>query len=148
SIPPRRWLDTREGSRPVTGSSRCFQVAGKNGIPKSASAVAVNLTVVSPTGDGFLLARPAGRTAVTTSTINFAAGDVRANNAVVRPGAFGRVCVYARTTSHFVFDVVGYWPGNEDPAPILHPHTFTPANTTQFLDALEKAASGDVVKLA
>jgi hypothetical protein len=47
-------------------------------------AVSINVTVVSPTGGGFVVLYP-GDAAFPppTSTVNFAAGQVRANNAVL-----------------------------------------------------------------
>jgi hypothetical protein len=47
-----------------------------------------------------------------TSTINFRAGIVRANNAVVRLGTGGQVFVFCGMTSgstDFVLDVFGYF---------------------------------------
>lgn len=148
AIAPTRAYDTRSGSVPMSGSTRCIQVAGKFGIPKSASAVAVNLTAVAPIGPGYLRARPAGQTGIGISSLNYGAGEVRANNAVVQPGAYGRVCIYTTTNSDYVLDVVGYWPGEQNPDPITHPHTFSVSNKRQFLDALEKASAGDTIAIA
>ncbi len=145
---PFRRVDTRSGGIPLAGSTRCYQVSGRDGIPASAKAIAINLTTVGASGDGFLRARPAGRSGISTSTLNFAADDVRANNAIVEPGAFGRICIYTKTNAHYILDVAGYWPGNVDPDPISHPHTFTPTNTTQFIDALEKSCCGDTLDIA
>jgi hypothetical protein len=145
---PYRRVDTRSGGIPLAGSTRCYQVSGRDGIPASAKAIAINLTSVGASGNGFLRARPAGRSGISTSTLNYAAGDVRANNAIVEPGAFGRVCVYTTTNAHYILDVAGYWPGNVDPDPNTHPHTFTPTNGTQFINALEKSCCGDTLDIA
>jgi len=82
------------------------------GVPSTAKAVAVNLIVVYPTAEGFLTAYPAGTALPHASTINFRAGIVRANNAILTLGTSGRVWVFCGIPSgstNFVLDVSGYF---------------------------------------
>jgi hypothetical protein len=90
---------------------RSFPVAGVCGIPLSAKAVVLNVTVVAPVAAGNLRLFPAGAAVPAASAINFSAGQVRANSAVVGLSANGQVGVYAGLgsgTTHVILDVSGY----------------------------------------
>jgi len=120
TVPPCRVADTRNPSGPFggpalqgNGARRLFAVAGQCGIPTNAAAVAVNVTVVSPSGQGNLRLGPASF-ASPSSTINFVAGQTRANNAVLGLTGFPLGSVWVETdifpgTTHFVLDVTGYF---------------------------------------
>jgi hypothetical protein len=74
--------------------------------------VALNLTAVQPTVDGFLTLYPAGAAVPLASTLNFRAGSIRANNAVIVLGSGGGVSVFFGAgggTTHFLLDVNGYF---------------------------------------
>lgn len=119
TLPPCRVADTRQAAGPqggpalAAGSQRSFPVAGLCGIPADAVAVAANVTVVNPTATGHLELRPTGSPVAGTSAVNFAAGKVRANNAVLALGVLGEVNVGCSLnqagTAHFVLDVSGYF---------------------------------------
>ncbi|HEX9148075.1 MAG TPA: hypothetical protein VF958_02835, partial [Thermoanaerobaculia bacterium] len=96
----------------VGGAIRDFPTAGVCGVPFSAKAVAVNLTVVLPTTDGYLTLYPAGTFLPLASTINFRTGIVRANNAVIPLGTAGQVSVFCGMPSgqtNFLLDVTGWF---------------------------------------
>jgi hypothetical protein len=86
TVTPCRVLDTRvQGQGPAlsSGTVREVQIANRCGIPVSAVAVSVNLTVVGPTGGGSLNVYPNPTdTPPVTSVVSFNAGNTRANNAV------------------------------------------------------------------
>jgi hypothetical protein len=87
-------------------------VSGVCAIPSTAKAVAVNLTVVLPTAGGHLTVYPAGTSLPLTSSINFRAGIVRANNAILRLGAGGQITVFCGMQSgstDFIIDVSGWF---------------------------------------
>ncbi len=84
-------------------------------VPAGASAVLVNVTVVTPTDIGFLTLRAGGAAgAPSTSTVNFAApGGVEPNAATVDLSADGKVQVWVFMPSpaaraDVLIDVVGY----------------------------------------
>ena len=115
-LAPCRIVDTRDapgpwGGPPLGGSDRTFILAGTCGIPATARAVSVNLTVVQPGADGYLSVYPGGGAASTTSLINFRAGQIRANNALLTLGAAGDIVVRNGSTGsvHFLLDVNGYF---------------------------------------
>jgi DNA-binding beta-propeller fold protein YncE len=123
TLTPCRAVDTRGAVGPYGGpalahlGTRTFALFGRCGIPVSARAVAVNLTVTQPTdGPGFLTLYPAGASLPLASSINYKAGQTRANSAVTPLGATGGVNVYCRQgtgagsgTTHFILDVYGYF---------------------------------------
>ncbi len=71
-----------------------------------------NVTVAAPTAAGVLSLRPGGTAPLLASTINYAPGQTRANNAVLLLGAAGDVvvaCGQASGTTQFILDVTGYF---------------------------------------
>jgi hypothetical protein len=89
TVTPCRAVDTRQPNGPFGGpvlsgsaGARSFALAGQCGVPANAQAVAANVTVVGATTSGDLRLLPSG-VVTQTSTINFAAGAVRANNEVI-----------------------------------------------------------------
>ena len=70
-------------------------VEGACGIPTTAKAIALNMTVVDSTEDGYLTIYPGDLPGVPgTSTLNFRAGVIRANNAIVSIGGDGTVGIF------------------------------------------------------
>ena len=80
--------------------------------PLAATAVAVNLTAVTPDGAGFATAYPFGTTRPLAASINYAAGAI-VNNALIvqtpNPPAFADFTLYTFASSHYVADIVGYF---------------------------------------
>lgn len=114
---PYRVLDSRTGQG-FSGALRpnvpkTFTVP-LTGVWNVSEAVTGNLTVVKPTGAGHITIGPAPVTNPTTSTLNFPAGDTRANNVVVKLGGTTGAKTLSlsyvgppNTTAHVVFDVTG-----------------------------------------
>ncbi|MFJ6780865.1 hypothetical protein [Streptomyces yangpuensis] len=113
---PTRLLDTRSGiggtNRPVTpyGVAR-VKVGGNSGIPADATAVALNITVVSPRSGGHITAYPSGTEQPTTSNVNFVAGQTVPNMTIVPVGADGYVELANRSYGDvdLLADVTGYF---------------------------------------
>jgi hypothetical protein len=93
TVSPCRIVDTRgpvadTGGRALAANTgRKILLTGPNapacGVPSDARAVAVNATVVDPSDGGDLRLHAGGTSLPSSSTINFVAGQVRANSAVV-----------------------------------------------------------------
>lgn len=126
TVSPERILDTRSNlglsGRFTDAAPRDLRVTGPvpvasggtaTVVPADAVAVLVNVTVVSPTHDGFLSLRPRGASGVpTTSTVNFTPGSIEPNAATVDLDG-GRIQVWVETssdagTADVLIDVVGY----------------------------------------
>ena len=118
TLTPCRLADTREASGPFggpalqAGGTRTFMMVGSCGIPAQADAIAVNVTVTQPTAPGHVIIYPLGVALPMTSTINYSAGQTRANNAIVQVGTNGSIaatCGQSSGTTHFIIDVTGYF---------------------------------------
>jgi hypothetical protein len=118
TLVPCRVADTRDAPGPYGGpalsglTSRTFVLAGPCGIPPEADAVAINVTVTQPTALGHLTIYPLGVPLPVASTINYSAGQTRANNAIVPLGTNDSIVVFSGQpsgTTHFLIDVVGYF---------------------------------------
>ena len=92
-LSPVRVLDSRTtGSSPFQANvSQLIKVAGVATIPANATAVTGNLTVTNPTRAGYVSVTTDPTNSPATSTINFAAGDTRANGLTIPVGSGGQV---------------------------------------------------------
>ncbi len=112
-----RALDTRQpadGPALVSGVRQLFTVPGACGVPATAKAVVLNVTVTQATGGGYLKLH-AGNASSPTSTVNFAANQTRSNNAAVRLSTNGDGTIAITPvlagggTVHVILDVEGYY---------------------------------------
>lgn len=93
SVTPCRIADTRGlgfsglfGPPALSGGQpRSFPITGQCGLPSDAKAVALNVTVVSPTLEGFIKIWPSNQSLPAVSTINFAAGEPAIANGAIVP---------------------------------------------------------------
>jgi hypothetical protein len=117
-VTPCRVLDTRQPDGPsggpvvLAGPQRTFPVAGQCGVPVTAKAVLLNVTTTGQSASGSLRVFPAGLATPATSSLNFAAGRVRANNATVLLGTSGQATLtneMATGQTHVIVDVFGYY---------------------------------------
>jgi hypothetical protein len=114
TLSPCRLVDTRAGQAPALASRerRVFTITGVCGIPATAKAVAVNVTVTGAAALGNLALVP-GNGLSETSAVNFGAGQTRANNAIVMLATDGTGGVAAVNRSsgaaHVILDVSGYF---------------------------------------
>lgn len=88
-------------------ATNCGGNAGSN-----TTGVAVNLTVVTPATGGYITAFPYNTTKPTAATVNFNAGDVRGNFAIVQiPAGVNSfdMSIYSTSTVDVVGDIVGFY---------------------------------------
>jgi uncharacterized repeat protein (TIGR01451 family) len=117
TLEPCRLVDTRGATGPrgapaLTPGSRSFTLTGLCGLPADAKVVSLNVTVTGPTHPGDLRLYPAGTSLPLVSTINYAPGQTRANNAVALLSATGALavqCDQAGGTVDLIVDVNGYF---------------------------------------
>jgi hypothetical protein len=114
TLSPCRVFDTRSASALQAGIVSSFDLGGACGIPMSAKAVAVNVTVLASTGAGHVTLFPGGHPVPSTSTVAFAAGQARASNAILALGGAARALGASASVAgggqvHLVLDVSGYF---------------------------------------
>ncbi len=122
TLPPCRVIDTRNPPGPfggpalLAGSERTFTIAASAcGVPASARVISLNLTAIDSTTNGYVAIYPGDTTFPMTSSVNFAAGQIRANNAVAALSRDGLATLTALAGPsagmevHLVIDVNGYF---------------------------------------
>ena len=130
-VTPCRILDTRFATSPAgpltAGGVRYFLAGVGSGFTNyanqggdatncnlpdfSRAAIAINLTVVTPATAGYITAYPAGAVQPLAATVNFNAGDVRGNLAIVKVAQTTPVglAIFSSSQTHLVGDIVGYY---------------------------------------
>jgi len=125
TLTPCRLLDTRLAPNQIPpgpyggpavppGSDRVLTAVGRCGIPGTAKALALNVTAVNAPAIGDLRLFPGDAPAPLASTLNFSAGQTRANNAIVVLSSSGSGTYALRNDTpgqsvHVVVDVYGYY---------------------------------------
>lgn len=120
SVNPCRIMDTRASGgfvglfgppSLVGGATRSIPIPSSScGIPGTARAYSLNVTVIPKTGSlAFLTIWPTGQTQPNVSTLNSWDGSVLANAAIVPAGTNGAINVFATDNADLVVDVNGYF---------------------------------------
>jgi streptogramin lyase len=145
---PTRLLDSRGptggwGTPLTAGTPRQLQVTGGVlAIPKSATAVVLNVTVTRGTANSFLTVFPAGEPVPKASNLNFAPGQTAPNLVTVKVGAGGKVAFSnAIGAVDVVADIQGYF------APIAADR-YTPKTPARLLDSRTPTGGWDAPLVA
>lgn len=151
-VKPQRWIDTRaQGNNGRLGNGDYYQLGFDFGqYNSSIRAVAVNITAVSPTGNGYLSAWNGNTGAFpTTSTLNYTTGHNVPNMAIVPTSPCNETWCNAsgipmigviNTTSataatHLIVDIVGEY-DNSTPGDGLRFRPITPLRITDTRSGL------------
>ncbi|MFT6435146.1 MAG: hypothetical protein ACJAVI_003198 [Candidatus Azotimanducaceae bacterium] len=123
-VTPSRLVDTRDGTGGQQGKlfplaqlsvavhAAPVSVAGTTfSIPTTAKAAALNVTIVNPEAAGYATVWPCSAERPLASNLNFAAGDVVANNVIAPIDSNGEVCFYTNVASDIIVDIAGYFSG-------------------------------------
>lgn len=118
-LTPCRVADTRTGSgfgsgfgppSLVGGAIRDFPMLSSScGIPFTAQAYSLNMTVIPPGPVGFLTAWPAGQSRPLAATVNAPPGTVVGSAAPVPAGTNGDINVFANGATDLLIDINGYF---------------------------------------
>ena len=129
-VPPCRVVDTRNppgafGGPALAGRTlRDFPIPqGNCGIPATAAAYALNVTVVPHGTLGYLTIWPSGQTQPVVSLLNSYDGRTKANSAIVSAGAGQAVSVYVTDTTDLILDITGYFATGNNSALAFFPLT-------------------------
>ena len=117
NVSPARLMDTRIGGSTIDGqfsstgrlgadSVKELTVTNRAGIPATASAVSMNITVVNPVANGYVTIYPCDSGRPSTSNVNYTAGKV-ISNAVISKIGNGKVCIYTNIATDMLVDVNG-----------------------------------------
>jgi hypothetical protein len=118
TLTPCRLVDTRTAAGPLggpalqPGATRTFVVTGVCGVPASAKALSVSMTITQPAAPGYLRLLPGDQAILpAVSSVNYDLGQTRANNAILRLAfdGSGRLQVFSASGTHFILDVNGYF---------------------------------------
>jgi hypothetical protein len=117
ALTPCRVVDTRgptgvNGGPALGTATRNFAIRGNCGVPATAKAVSINVTVTSPSIGGWLTIWPSGIAKPVVSTINFTPQDAAlANGAIVglSTNAADLSVQNASGAVHVIIDVTGYF---------------------------------------
>jgi hypothetical protein len=115
-VAPCRVADTRNPDGPFGGpilaasSTRSFAISSSGcGVPNTAAAYSLNVTVVPAGPLSYLTAWPAGSPQPLVSTLNSWDGSVVANAAIVPAGQGGAISIFVTDPTHLVLDINGYF---------------------------------------
>jgi hypothetical protein len=138
---PARLLETRVGEGLSTadnqyngiglrtaGSVTQLQVGGRAGVPATAGAAVLGITVTNATASGFVTVFPCGGAIPTAATVNYVVGATVTNTVVARMGTGGSVCLYTNVDVDMIVDVHGFHPAGAsfvslEPARLLETRT-------------------------
>jgi uncharacterized repeat protein (TIGR01451 family) len=116
AVTPCRLADTRNptgtfgGPSMVAGAARNFPVQSSTcGIPATAQAYVINMTVVPKSVLGFLATWPSGSQQPLVSTLNALTGAITSNLAIVPAGTGGAISVYVTDRTDLIMDITGYF---------------------------------------
>lgn len=126
-LQPCRIIDTRTtgAGQIAANSTRSFvainasNFSGQGGsatncgtLGLSATAVALNVTAVTPVANGYTTVYPFGTTQPLSSNINYYAGITAANGVIAtipNPLSSFDITIYSNAQSHYVVDILGYF---------------------------------------
>jgi len=112
AITPCRAVDTRGSSPLGQGEQRNFAIRGVCGVPSTAAAVSMNVSITGATTASFLTVWPTGGPRPNVSTINFTGADQSlGNGAIVGLGTTPNdLAVFNASGSvHVLLDITGYF---------------------------------------
>jgi hypothetical protein len=130
-VTPCRVADTRNPAGPfgapfiAARTSRSFTIPNSAcGIPSTAQAYSLNVTVVPHGSLSYLTVWPTGQTQPLASTLNSLDGRIKANAAVVPAGSGGAISVFATDDTDLILDINGYFvPATNASALAFYPMT-------------------------
>jgi len=116
-VTPCRVVDTRNangvnGGPGLTTETRNFAIRGNCGVPSTARAVSMNVTVTGASQNSWLTIWPSGQAQPFVSTINFNQTDTALANGAIVPLSTNAQDLAVRNAQggvHVIIDVTGYY---------------------------------------
>ena len=139
--PTRRFQPNQRIELPVVGENVIGPDGVARSIPAGASAVAINITAVTPSLPGFITVWPCDVARPDASNLNYVTGGAVANSVIAPVGASGKVCFYSNQETDFLVDITGWFSGASGSGP-----TFVGATPRRFVDT-RNAIGGPKVRI-
>ncbi|MCB9731014.1 MAG: hypothetical protein H6745_00110 [Deltaproteobacteria bacterium] len=113
-LTPKRLLDTRGTATLYTNrlaDEQTLQLPIQTlpGMPTGVWSAVLNITAVDATQNGHVTAYPCGGSVPNASSLNFRPGSAFAALSVTSVGNGGKVCLFAKSRTHLIVDLVGVW---------------------------------------
>lgn len=141
AVPNFRFADTRTGvggttGKIVSGQNAVYTLTGAGGVPSTATAAYISVTVAQQTGPGFFQVFPTGTTPG-TSSLNYPSSVVYTIGTVVDLNSSGQFTLKGTgaASAHMIIDVQGYFDGQASSS------GFTPVITALATETLSVGTS-------
>lgn len=108
-VRPRRVWDTRQNEILAADSELTLKVTDIVGVPSTATAVVLNVTVAAPEAPGYLTVYPANVNRPEASNLNYVTGQVVPNVVISGVSPAGEINIYSFATTHVIVDVAGWY---------------------------------------
>ena len=108
-VKPKRVWDSRQHTIIPAGGELTLKVTDIVGVPSTASAVVLNVTVTAPAGTGFLTVYAANVARPETSNVNYVASQTVPNVVITGVSVDGRIKIWTYAEAHIIVDVAGWF---------------------------------------
>ena len=101
--------ESTSGRRVGAGQVVRLEIAGERGVPASAKAVSVNLTVTDALHATYVTLYPCGSRPDTSNVNLLPSHPATGNGAMVKLSGSGDVCIFSKNSVHVIVDINGVW---------------------------------------
>jgi hypothetical protein len=108
-VKPKRIWDSRQHTIIPAGGELTLKVTDIVGVPSTATAVVLNVTVTAPAGSGFLTVHAANVARPDTSNVNYVASQTVPNVVITGVSVDGRIKIWTFAEAHIIVDVAGWF---------------------------------------
>ena len=108
-VKPKRVWDSRQHTIIPAGGELTLKVTDIVGVPSTATAVVLNVTVTSPAGSGFLTVHAANVARPETSNVNYVSSQTVPNVVITGVSVDGRIKIWTFADAHIIVDVAGWF---------------------------------------
>ncbi len=102
---------------PVVGRELKTPTGGPITVPATASAVALNVTSVNTSGDGYVTVWPCETERRVTANLNMYRGKIIGNNVIASIDSAGEICLWSSVGTDLVVDVTGWFDDSGSTSP-------------------------------
>ena len=108
-VKPKRVWDSRQHTIIPAGGELTLKVTDIVGVPSTATAVVLNVTVTAPAGSGFLTVHAANVPRPETSNVNYVSSQTVPNVVITGVSVDGRIKIWTYADAHIIVDVAGWF---------------------------------------